>query len=216
MGTHEHHHGHQHGEGRHGEGGDDPAAFFDEAAATWDDDPAKVEGARLVADVITRALPLTPRTRVLDYGAGTGLLGRALADRVGHVTLADASAGMTEVNQRRIVEDGSDMSARRLDLVTDPVPDEDHDLVVSLMALHHVAGHGVDALPRVLSALHELCTGWIAVADRADVGLAAALEAAGFTGVETIEVTSDRPRSDAERHEHADVVVIGQVPPPRR
>src|SRR5690606_42045723 len=45
---------------------------FDEKAATWDDDPAKVERARVVADALRDAVPPGPTTRLLEYGAGTG------------------------------------------------------------------------------------------------------------------------------------------------
>src|SRR5690606_25220064 len=75
---------------------------FDEKAATWDDDPAKVERARVVADALRDAVPLGPTTRLLEYGAGTGLVTQALRDAVGPVTLADTSAGMRAVMQRKV------------------------------------------------------------------------------------------------------------------
>ena len=46
---------------------------FDARAATWDDDPAKVERAQAVADAIARHVPLAPSMRAIEYGAGTGL-----------------------------------------------------------------------------------------------------------------------------------------------
>ena len=44
---------------------------FDARAATWDDDPTKVERARGVADAIGRHVPLAPSMRALEYGCGT-------------------------------------------------------------------------------------------------------------------------------------------------
>ncbi|MBN2624708.1 MAG: class I SAM-dependent methyltransferase, partial [Acidimicrobiales bacterium] len=95
---------------------------FDEKAATWDDDPAKVERARVVADAIRATVPLDSSTRVLEYGAGTGLVTQALRDAVGPVTMADTSTGMRDV-MRAKVEAGTIPDARvwDLDLATQPV-----------------------------------------------------------------------------------------------
>lgn len=115
------------------------AASFDEKAATWDDDPAKVERARAVAEAIATAVPLDPATRLLEYGAGTGLVTQALRDRVGPVTLADTSAGMRDVMRRKV--DAGTLAAARLwslDLSTEPPPDEQFDLIVTVLVLHHI------------------------------------------------------------------------------
>lgn len=70
---------------------------FDEKAKTWDDDPAKVHRARVVAEAIRSAVPLGSSTRLLEYGAGTGMVSQTLADHVGPITLAEPSAGMRAV-----------------------------------------------------------------------------------------------------------------------
>lgn len=125
---------------------------FDERAATWDDNPGIVERANAVADAIRDAVALDPSMRMLEYGAGTGLVTQALRDAVGPVTLVDTSAGMREVMAQKIAA-GAITDARiwDVDLSTDPVPDERFDLVVTVMALHHV----LDVQP-LLSKLAEL------------------------------------------------------------
>lgn len=136
---------------------------FDAAAATWDDDPARRERVAAIADGVRGAVPVTRHTRVLEYGAGTGALGLALAPDVGSVTLADPSAGMVAVARERLASAGLDPGrAWRLDLLLDPPPEERFDLVVSAMALHHVPD-----VPRLLRILHALLApgGWIALAD---------------------------------------------------
>lgn len=112
---------------------------FDEKAATWDADPAKVERAAAVARCIAAAVPLDPSMRMLEYGAGTGLVAQALRDAVGAVTLADTSTGMRDVMHAKI-EAGALGDARvwGLDLATEPAPDDQFDLIVTAMTLHHI------------------------------------------------------------------------------
>ena len=125
---------------------------FDDRAATWDDDPAKVERADEVARAISAAIPLDQSMRVLEYGAGTGLVTQALRESVGPVTLADTSKGMRAVIQDKI-DAGAIADARvwDLDLATQAAPDERFDLVVTVMTLHHITN--VDL---VLSGFAEL------------------------------------------------------------
>ena len=75
---------------------------FDEKAKTWDDDPAKVHRARVVAEAMRTAVPLDSSTRLLEYGAGTGLVSQFLAGHVGPITLAEPSAGMRSVMADKI------------------------------------------------------------------------------------------------------------------
>ena len=132
---------------------------FDERAATWDDDPAKVERARIVADTVREAIPLQADTRLLDYGAGTGLLAQHLAPHVGGIAMADPSVGMRAVMEQKVA-DGLLPGGRVLDL--DLGPDERFDVVVSLMALHHVPDP--PALLRDLAAVVEP-DGWLGIID---------------------------------------------------
>ena len=136
---------------------------FDARAANWDDDPAKVVRAREVAEAIRAAVPLTPATRVLEYGCGTGLLGLSLAPHVGRVTLADSSDGMLEVLGRKLAGGAAaNATALKLDLEREPLPPERYDLVCSLLTLHHVRD-----LDRVLPLLRAALSsgGTLCVAD---------------------------------------------------
>ena len=75
---------------------------FDALAATWDDDPRRADRARRAADAIDEAVGLTHTMRLLEYGAGTGQLGMAMADRVGELLMIDSSPAMVEAARRRI------------------------------------------------------------------------------------------------------------------
>ncbi|MGH9232283.1 MAG: class I SAM-dependent DNA methyltransferase [Acidimicrobiales bacterium] len=112
---------------------------FDDKAATWDADPAKVERAQAVARAIRATVPLDRSTRLLEYGAGTGLVTQFLRDAVGPVTMADTSAGMRDVMLAK-VQAGviADALVWDLDLATGSVPEARFDLIVTVMTLHHI------------------------------------------------------------------------------
>ena len=179
---------------------------FDDKAATWDDDPDKVARAKDVARAVVAVVTTGPATRVLEYGAGTGLVSQALADRVGPVTLADSSAGMRAVLRDKVGSGALPGSARiwDLDLESQAAPDERFDLVVSSMVMHHVKDPAT-----VLSGFASLLEpgGHVCVADldsedgsfhTYDFGghhgfdrdeVAATLEASGFTDVRVSDCT---------------------------
>lgn len=135
---------------------------FDARAETWDD-AQKVSRAEHVAAAMRRAVPMSPTMRALEYGAGTGLLSFCLRDALGPITLADSSAGMRAVAERKIAAaDARGLRVIDLDLMRDPVPAERYDLIFSMMTLHHVAD-----VPRVLAALRAMLDpgGWVCLAD---------------------------------------------------
>jgi ubiquinone/menaquinone biosynthesis C-methylase UbiE len=135
---------------------------FDTRAETWDDE-SKVRRAEAVASGMRRAMPLRRSMTALEYGAGTGLLSFCLRDTLGSITLADSSAGMRAVAERKIAAAGEkQMRVVDLDLMRDAVPKERYDLVFSMMTLHHVPD-----VPRGLAAFHQLLNrgGYLCIAD---------------------------------------------------
>lgn len=136
---------------------------FDERARDWDSDPRKVERARVVAEAIRNTIPLSQEMNALEYGCGTGLLSFALQPDLGEITLADTSQGMLDVLREKIARAKvTNMHPVRLDLASDPLPDERYDLTYSLMVLHHIQ----DA-KGMLSRFHDLLrpNGILLVAD---------------------------------------------------
>ncbi|GGK73283.1 class I SAM-dependent DNA methyltransferase [Ornithinimicrobium pekingense] len=113
---------------------------FDEKAADWDSDPDKVARARDVARAVAANVPFGADARLLEYGAGTGLVTQALLGRVGQVTLADSSPGMRAVAQQKIADGALPPDARvwDLDLEHQTAPPGRFDLIVSSLVLHHV------------------------------------------------------------------------------
>jgi SAM-dependent methyltransferase len=125
---------------------------FDAKAATWDADPVKVARSAAVAEEIRRCVPLSGALRAMEFGSGTGLLSFFLQPDLRHVTLVDSSAGMLKVAAQKIAAGGiANMRPLRLDLATDPLPEERFDLIYSLMTAHHVPDTA-----RLLQDLHTL------------------------------------------------------------
>jgi 2-polyprenyl-3-methyl-5-hydroxy-6-metoxy-1,4-benzoquinol methylase len=112
---------------------------FDQRAATWDDNPLTVQRAAAVALAVRSAVPLSPTAKVLEYGAGTGLVSESLSPHVGSVTVADTSVGMREVLGEK-VRAGVLPHARiwDVDLTGGVAPPEEFDLIVTVMAMHHM------------------------------------------------------------------------------
>jgi SAM-dependent methyltransferase len=135
---------------------------FDDKAATWDDDPARVARAAEVAGRILEGIPLTGDMHLLDFGSGTGLLGFNLLPHVASVAFADPSEGMLAgvAAKLREQEDGLG-SVYRLDPSALTLP-EHYDAAVSLMTLHHVPDPA--AAVRLL-AEHLRPGGWLALCD---------------------------------------------------
>ncbi len=138
-------------------------ARFDRAAATWDENP----GRRLMAQKITAAIlaqvPVQPTMTAIDYGCGTGLLTLALQPHVRQIIGIDSSPGMLAVLEEKVrAACIANLETRCLDLGTQPLPELRVDLIVSAMALHHIAD-----VPQLLRALAQLLLpgGYIALAD---------------------------------------------------
>jgi ubiquinone/menaquinone biosynthesis C-methylase UbiE len=136
---------------------------FDERAKDWDSDPDKVERARAVANAIRTTIPLAKDMKVLEYGCGTGLLSFALQSDLGQITLADTSQGMLDVLTQKIANaQVPNMHPVRLDLASDPLPEERYDVTYSLLTLHHI--HDVNDM---LVKFHDLLlpNGYLLAAD---------------------------------------------------
>lgn len=136
---HDHNHGHDHD---HGPSAAHEADHFDERAADWDDE-AKVERAVIVAAAVRADVEMDDTTRMLEYGAGTGLAIEHLVaiGAVGPVTLADPSPGMRRVMAAKVTDGRlpADAVITDLDLTGEDAPTAAFDLIIAMMALHHIA-----------------------------------------------------------------------------
>ncbi len=136
---------------------------FNSEAAQWDSNPRRIALAGAVVTAIRERVALNTKMQVLDFGCGTGLISLGLGPWVGSVTGVDASAGMVEVLQEKIVASQlNNISAHLVDFEHNAAMGGPYDLICSSMTLHHVP----DTLA-LLQRLHTLLgpDGTICIAD---------------------------------------------------
>jgi 2-polyprenyl-3-methyl-5-hydroxy-6-metoxy-1,4-benzoquinol methylase len=203
---------------------------FDAMAATWEASPRRAERAQITAQAIADRVPLQRSWSMVDIGSGTGLLSRALADRVGRILLLDTSPGMTAVATEQIEASGlTTLSALTLDLTMETPPGAPFDLAVSLLVLHHVQ----DVEGFLETVLCQLTPGgYIAFADLAEedgtfhddsteevhhhgfepARLAAMATSAGFVDVAVEEVHQMVKQRGGRDRSYGLLLLTGRVP----
>ncbi|MGA7828713.1 MAG: class I SAM-dependent methyltransferase [Geobacteraceae bacterium] len=116
---------------------------FNEAAASWDEEPRRVRLASDVAEAMCREVALCSDMDVLDYGCGTGLVSLFLQPQVGSITAADTSEGMLAILREKVAARGvTNVNTVFLDPERDSLPSAGFDLLVCSMTLHHVKDSG--------------------------------------------------------------------------
>lgn len=118
--------------------------LFDAVAGSYDEArrrlvPCFDEFYRTAVQVAAPALAAVPAPRVLDLGAGTGLLSLLVSAAVpsSHVTLVDAAAGMLAVADEQLTARGVRHDTVVADL-REPLPAGPYHAVVSALAIHHL------------------------------------------------------------------------------
>lgn len=136
---------------------------FDVVAATWDEEPRRVQLAADIAAAIKESVPLSTAWDGMDYGCGTGLLTLNLASGLGSIVGMDSSQGMVDrLNAKCSAAGIQNTHAVRCDLEQGEIPAGPFHLVTSAMALHHIP-EIVPLLVSLRGLLHP--GGWIALAD---------------------------------------------------
>ena len=114
-------------------------SHFDEAAATWDEDPRRIKRAQEISRRIRELIDLKPVKNALEYGSGTGHLSFELKDDIPEITLMDESERMTAVTVEKCRRYGaSNLHPIRYDLIANPLPEERYDLIFTQLTLHHI------------------------------------------------------------------------------
>ena len=113
---------------------------FDIKSQTWDMNAMHMDRSKAIAGELEKMIPLDKRMKVLEYGAGTGLLSFLLQDRFAELTLLDSSQKMVEICKEKIAASGAKhMKTLLMDLEHEDLH-EHFDLIYSQMVFHHVVG----------------------------------------------------------------------------
>ena len=117
---------------------------FAHRAAEWDS-PEKTKMTEIFVAEMLRHINPQPHWKALEIGAGTGLVGLQIADKVGHIVFEDTSAAMLDVLKQKLNEDSN---CETLHGEVYDYQQQDIDLAFACMALHHV--------PDIEKTLHHL------------------------------------------------------------
>ncbi len=134
--------------------------LFKEKAEGWDKRPMSQIISEGVGQALLDHVEFSSGQRVMDFGAGTGLICATVAPRVQQVVAVDVSAAMLEKLKQKSQLQGKVETVCQ-DIIEQPLS-EQFDLIISAMALHHV--EDTDTL-LLRFAEHLLPNGTIALAD---------------------------------------------------
>ena len=116
--------------------------YFAAKSRDWDERPVPVQISKAVGRLL-EAQDWDSSMRVLDFGAGTGLIAAAVAPHVSRVVAVDTSPSMLAALAAKEELQGK-VETRCHDILETPL-DERFDAVISAMALHHVGDTGAVA-----------------------------------------------------------------------
>lgn len=133
---------------------------FKDRADEWDKGSIRVNGAKKIADAISKKIELTSDMEILDFGVGTGLLGFEIAREVKKIYGVDISQTMIENLKTKNTPQLS-IDTYCQDIIKEPL-EKTFDGLVSSMTLHHV-----EDLKAFFETIHKNIKdgGFIAIAD---------------------------------------------------
>lgn len=136
---------------------------FDSRAKDWDLDPEKKKRAEIAAGAIMNKVQPSKECTAFEYGCGTGLVSFFLQPFLKRIVMADSSRGMLEVVRSKIEKTSvMNMTAIEIDLTKSDPPEEQFDIIYTLLAMHHVSD-----VPEVLRKFHSMLRtgGHLCIAD---------------------------------------------------
>jgi tRNA (cmo5U34)-methyltransferase len=199
---------------------------FDKKAGDWDKNPIHSERSEAIARALLQKLAVEPDMKVLEYGAGTGLLSFLMKDRFAEITLMDSSAEMIRIVSEKIDQ----QQALHLKPLLINLEKEDFqgvfDMIYSQMVFHHV-----EDLPALLFKFSQMIRagGFMAIADLYPEdgsfhgegftghngfdpdGLASLLQASGFDRVEYQPCYTIRKKTESGEEKEYPVFLMTAV-----
>lgn len=124
------------------------ADLFDEKAKDWDANEMRKRLSSAIGASILTHIPLHDQMRVMDFGAGTGLISSQIAPFVKKIVAVDVSEAMlAKLAEKSELKGNVETVCQD---ITDKPIDGKFDLIMSAMALHHVKD-----LPKLIQRFGE-------------------------------------------------------------
>ncbi len=135
---------------------------FDKVANRYDT-PDKEKRSEEFVKQLLEVLPINKNFKVMDIGAGTGLVDVILSKYVGQIYAFDLSEGMLNVFKEKIKKLGiNNIKIFKKDVLKEEFPEKDFDLVITSMTFHHL-DNPQEALKKIADYLKK--GGYVAIID---------------------------------------------------
>ena len=134
---------------------------FAHKSKSWDMNSKRVQNAKSIAELIVDNVALSSTMRIMDFGAGTGLLSYFVAPHVDAIVAVDNSPSMLEKFKEKSVEFACKTEVLELDLSQQNI-EQKFDGIISSMTIHHLKDTKA-LFEKLYSMLNK--NGFIAIAD---------------------------------------------------
>lgn len=135
--------------------------LFAHKSKSWDMSSRRVQNAKAISDLIVKNIKLGKSMKLMDLGAGTGLLSYFIAPFVDKIVAVDSSPSMLKEFESKCDEFACKTEVKHIDIVKYDEPDS-YDGVISSMTIHHI-----EDTPALLKKLYSMVNdgGFVALAD---------------------------------------------------
>ena len=135
--------------------------LFAHKSKNWDMKSRRVKNAQSIAELIVKNIKLHKEMEIMDFGAGTGLLGFFIAPFVKKIVAVDNSPSMLREFQNKCDEFKCETEIIEKDLSCEVI-DRKFDGIISSMTIHHLEDT-LALFRKFYDMLHD--GGFIAIAD---------------------------------------------------
>jgi len=134
---------------------------FAHKSKSWDMNSKRVQNAKGIADLIVKNIDLNDKMKLMDFGAGTGLLGYCVAPHVAKIVAVDNSPSMLMEFKNKCDAFSCVTEVIEKDLSTETI-DRKFDGIISSMTIHHL-----EDLSALFAKFYNMLddNGFIAIAD---------------------------------------------------
>lgn len=136
--------------------------LFAHKSKNWDMNSKRVKNAKSIAELIVKNIKLKKEMKLMDLGAGTGLLSYFVAPFVGKIIAVDTSPSMLREFESKCVDFDCETEVKEIDIVKYDEGNEIFSGVISSMTIHHI-----EDIPALMKKLYGMVEkdGFVALAD---------------------------------------------------